>query len=47
VIKIQRFQRHKRATTTDMYLRSLVNFKSDGAFILDEIEMEAQKDLPI
>jgi len=38
LIKIQKFLRHKRATTTDIYLRSIVNIKSSGASILDEIE---------
>ena len=35
LIKIQKFLRHKRATTTDIYLRSLINIKSSGASILD------------
>jgi len=38
IIKIQKFLRHKRATTTDIYLRSIVKIKTDGASILDEIE---------
>lgn len=41
LIKIQKFLRHKRATTTDIYLRSLVNIKSTGASILDEIEKDS------
>jgi site-specific recombinase XerD len=40
LIKIQKFLRHKRATTTDIYLRSLVIIKSEGASIIDEIEQE-------
>lgn len=38
LIKIQRFLRHKRATTTDIYLRSLIQIKTDGASIIDDIE---------
>jgi len=38
LIKIQKFLRHKRATTTDIYLRSLIQIKTDGASIIDEIE---------
>ena len=38
LIKIQKFLRHKRATTTDIYLRSIINMKTDGASILDDIE---------
>lgn len=38
LIRIQKFFRHKRATTTDIYLRSLINIKNEGASILDEIE---------
>ncbi|SDU31845.1 Site-specific recombinase XerD [Desulfobacula phenolica] len=40
LIKIQKFLRHKRATTTDIYLRSLINIKSSGASIIDDIELE-------
>jgi len=38
LIKIQKFLRHKRTTTTDIYLRSLVKIKTNGVSILDEIE---------
>ncbi|WP_162138511.1 tyrosine-type recombinase/integrase [Desulfobacula toluolica] len=43
LIKIQKFLRHKRATTTDIYLRSLVNIKTDGASILDDLELSMKK----
>jgi integrase len=38
LIKIQKFLRHKRATTTDIYLRSLFKIKTDGESILNEIK---------
>ena len=45
LIKIQKFLRHKRATTTDIYLRSLIRMKTDGSSILDDLEqsMKATK----
>ncbi len=43
LIKIQKFLRHKRATTTDIYLRSIVNMKTDGASILDDIEQSMKE----
>ncbi len=45
LIKIQKFLRHKRATTTDIYLRSLIVMKSDGASILDDLEKAMKKSL--
>lgn len=44
LIKIQKFLRHKRTTTTDFYLRSLINFKTIGTSILDEIEKDMVKE---
>ncbi|WP_299977051.1 tyrosine-type recombinase/integrase [Desulfobacula sp.] len=46
LIKIQKFLRHKRATTTDIYLRSLVKIKTDGASILDELEQSMKQIYP-
>ncbi len=43
LIKIQKLLRHKRATTTDFYLRSLINEKFEGGLILDEIENDLYK----
>lgn len=43
LIKVQKFLRHKRATTTDIYLRSLMTIKTGGASILDTIEQNMIK----
>jgi integrase len=41
LIHVQKFLRHKRATTTDIYLRSITNIKKVDASILDEIEQKS------
>lgn len=43
LIRIQKFLRHKRATTTDIYLRSLISMKTSGASILDDLESNMRK----
>ena len=40
LIEIQKLLRHKRATTTDVYLRSLVKVDTKGVHVLDDLESE-------
>jgi len=38
LIHVQKFLRHKRATTTDVYLRSITNIEKIDASMLDSLE---------
>lgn len=40
LIEIQKLLRHKRASTTDTYLRSLVTIKTKGIYILDDLDQD-------
>jgi len=40
LIEIQKLLRHKRATTTDIYLRSLVKVDTKGVHVLDDLEKQ-------
>ncbi|MBF0412822.1 MAG: tyrosine-type recombinase/integrase [Desulfamplus sp.] len=40
LIEVQKILRHKRATTTDTYLRSLVNVTTKGIKILDDLSVD-------
>lgn len=41
LIEIQKVLRHKRATTTDIYLRSLIKIDTKGIHVLDELESQS------
>ena len=41
LIEVQKILRHKRATTTDIYLRSLVTVTTKGIRVLDDLTREA------
>jgi len=40
LIEVQKILRHKRATTTDIYLRSLVKVSTKGLKVLDELSKD-------
>jgi len=40
LVEIQKLLRHKRATTTDIYLRSLVKVDTKGVHVLDDLEKQ-------
>jgi len=40
LVEIQKLLRHKRATTTDIYLRSLVKVDTNGIHVLDDLEKQ-------
>lgn len=44
--EVQQFLRHKRATTTDDYLKSMIQFKSTQPSVLDDIEKSMKDNTP-